>query len=90
LVQPTNAGRDTRDRFAVAPESEVRLGHRLTDHLEAFVGYTFLNVSSVARPGDQVDRAIDFLVSPTTHPVGGIRGTDFYAHSAQVGLGWRW
>src|SRR5207249_3081244 len=51
LVQPSNAGRITVDRFAVALPSDLTVGYQLTDHLSAFVGYEFLYLSTVARPG---------------------------------------
>jgi hypothetical protein len=91
LVNPGNAGRDVRARFAVLPETTVQLGYWITEHLNAFVGYNFLYVSSVARPGDQIDPVIG-AVRPgaTAHPVGGITGTDFYANSVTLGLGYNW
>jgi hypothetical protein len=92
LVQASNAGRDTRDRFAVLPEATIQLGYRLTEHLDAFIGYNFLYVSSVARPGDQIDPVISLAALGTAgaRPAGGITGSDFYAHSALAGVGYRW
>jgi hypothetical protein len=42
-----------RDPFAVLPEGQVRLGFQVNDSLSAFVGYDFLYMSNVARPGSQ-------------------------------------
>ncbi len=88
LVQPSNAGRVTTDRFAVALPSQLLVGYQVTNHVTAFVGYDFMYISSVARPGDQVDLA--FQTSPATgaavRPAGGMRVDDFWANSALFGL----
>jgi hypothetical protein len=42
LAQPTNSGHFTRDRFAVVPEVGINVGYQVTEHLRAFVGYSFL------------------------------------------------
>jgi hypothetical protein len=102
LVQSSNAGRETRDRFAVVPETTLQLGYRFTEHLSAFIGYNFLYISSVVRPGDQVDPVVDLVVTPlgglsipgtspgAVRPAGGVHGDSFYAHSLMVGMGYTW
>src|SRR5262249_15174735 len=52
LAQPTNSGHFSRDQFAVVPEVGINVGYQVTEHLRAFVGYSFLYWSNVARPGD--------------------------------------
>src|SRR5262249_34378980 len=42
LAQPADLGHYARDRFAVLPEAEVKVGYRLTPWLWATVGYDFL------------------------------------------------
>ena len=59
LAQRTNMGDFDRERFAVVPEAGVKVGLRMTQQLRATLGYSFLYVSSVARPGDQIDRAVN-------------------------------
>jgi hypothetical protein len=59
LALPTNMGRYTSNRFAVAPEVGLKLGVDLTSHLRLFVGYDFLYLSSVLRPGDQIDPLVN-------------------------------
>jgi hypothetical protein len=39
--------------FAVVPEFNLRVGYNITRNIRAFVGYDFLYISSVARPGNQ-------------------------------------
>jgi len=58
-AQPTNIGNYYRDRFAVLPEVSVRFGRQITEHLQLFVGYDFLYLSSVARPGNQISSTIN-------------------------------
>jgi hypothetical protein len=64
FVGPTNAGRYWSDHFAVAPEFQINLGYQLTPHIRALVGYNFLFLSSVARPGNQVDNVYDGVTRP--------------------------
>lgn len=59
FAQPTNIGTHTRDVFAVAPEATTNLGYKLTRWARVMFGYNVLYLSSVARPGDQIDRVIN-------------------------------
>lgn len=59
FTQPTNIGHFERDVFAVAPEVMLDLGYQITSAIRVSVGYTFLYLSDVARPGDQIDRAVN-------------------------------
>jgi len=92
----SNSGRFTSNSFAVVPEVGVNLKFQLTERLQLFGGYSFLYWSSVARPGDQVDTAVNPNLVPTSatyNQVGGpnrpalnFRSTDFFAHGANFGL----
>ncbi len=96
LALPTNIGHFSRDRFAVLPEAGVKLGYQITDHLRAFVGYSFIYLSDVARPGHQIDRVINvtqlpsqagpgaFVGSPRPFPT--LKATDFWAQGVSFGL----
>jgi Putative beta barrel porin-7 (BBP7) len=94
LVLPSNYGRDTRDRFAVSPASQLLLGYRVTKNATAFIGYEFLYISSVVRPGENVDRVLDPAGLPlpsgpgavTTRPFRGLIGSDFYVNALSVGM----
>ena len=59
FVQPTNIGHYNQDVFAVVPEGKLELTYRLTSHIRLTLCYTFLYDSSVARPGDQIDRQVN-------------------------------
>jgi hypothetical protein len=99
LALPTNSGRFSRNRFAVLPEADFNIGYQLSCHVRARVGYSFLYLSEVARPGDQIDRVINqsqilspgspgTLVGPA-RPAFSFKGTDFWAQGVNVGLEFR-
>src|SRR5262249_42452327 len=78
---PTNLGRHTRDRLAYIPEVTFNIGANLTDNISAFVGYNFLWMNNVLRPGDQIDR----VINPTQFPgpvVGPARPSVSFSDSA--------
>lgn len=60
FAQPSNIGHHSQDRFAVVPEVNVTVGYQVTDWARASVGYSFLYLSDVARPGDLINRNINF------------------------------
>jgi len=66
LALDSNSGRVTRSVFAVVPEAIARAGWSCGDHARFFVGYNFLFLSDVARPGDQIDRTINLSHVPFT------------------------
>ncbi len=92
FAQPSNSGRRTADVFAVVPEVGVQVGYDVTSHLRAFVGYEFLYVSDVVRPGDQIDRRINpsqFFARPLVGPAVPaplFNHTDFWAQGLTFGL----
>jgi hypothetical protein len=100
LAQPTNSGHFSRDQFAVVPEVGINVGYQVTQHLRAFVGYTFLYWSNVVRPGDQIDRALNPTQLPVTaaapHLIGPARpvplfsDTDFWAQGISFGVEFRY
>jgi hypothetical protein len=59
FAQPTNMGLHSRTVFAAVPEANAEVGYRLTSWAQIYVGYTFLYLSNVARPSDQIDRSIN-------------------------------
>jgi hypothetical protein len=59
LAMPTNIGHYTRTRFALIPQVDVKLGYQLFPSLRVNVGYNFTYVSSVLRPGNQIDTTVN-------------------------------
>ncbi len=99
-AQTSNIGRYSRQEFAVVPEVGVGMGLWLTRSLQARVGYDFLYVSSVARPGDLIDRFVNPNLVPTDpasfgtpggppRPAFAWRQSDFWAHGVRLGVEFR-
>jgi hypothetical protein len=99
LAQTSNIGRYGRTEFAVLPEVQVRLGYQVNSFLRLSVGYSFLWLSTVARPGDQIDTVVNTNLIPgfangvqLPNPPGGpnrpafhFQQTDFWAQGIMVG-----
>jgi hypothetical protein len=65
LAQSSNMGRYVSDQFAVVPELGMNLSYQVTPWLQCKFGYTFLYWSSVSRPGEQIDRRVNFNNVPS-------------------------
>jgi hypothetical protein len=61
--QMSNSGRFEQSTFGVLPEGILRAGIKLGSHSRFTVGYNFLYLNSVVRPGDQIDRTVDYIQS---------------------------
>jgi hypothetical protein len=66
LASGTYLGERSENRFAVLPEGNVQLGYQLTSWANVFAGYSFLYLSSAARPGDQLNRNLALNLIPTS------------------------
>jgi hypothetical protein len=98
LSQPTNLGSTTHSQFAVVPEMNLNAGFRLAPWASIIVGYSFLYISSVARPGDQIDRVINPTqssaitnnfpanLSGVARPGLTVHSTDFWAQGLNFAL----
>jgi Putative beta barrel porin-7 (BBP7) len=99
FTQATNIGHRTRDELTAVPEVQMLVGYNITSNIKAFVGYDFLYVSNVVRPGDQIDRVLNFTASPSINgsvsplPLMGVarpaslfNSSDFWAQGVNVGI----
>lgn len=99
FAQPTNMGRHRRDVFTVIPEVGVNLGFRVTDWMSLTLGYNFLYITNVARPGNQMDGAINPSQAPAislsqNQTLSGaarpelikVKSSDFWAHGLTAGI----
>ena len=59
LAQRTNSGLFSRDQLSFVPEVGINLGYRLTEHLQATIGYSFIYWTHVVRPGDQINSRLN-------------------------------
>jgi Putative beta barrel porin-7 (BBP7) len=88
----SNMGEFNRSVFCVVPEVGLTMGYQVTRNLTATVGYNFLYMSNVVRPGDQIDRGINFAAPANgpTRPSAGFNSTDFWAQGINFGLQFRY
>jgi hypothetical protein len=101
LSQPTNMGSQTRQQFAVVPELNLNAGYRIRPWASVYVGYSFLYISSVARPGEQVSHTINPTQAPAinntfpgnltgvSQPFLSVHSTSFWAQGLNFGLEFR-
>ena len=93
LAQRSNIGKYERDEFTMIPEIGLTLGVRLTDWLDATVGYSVMYFPSVVRAGSQIDTDVNGnLVAPEIQPFTGTLRPDFefvesdyWAHGLSLG-----
>jgi len=85
---PLNRGGHGQGHFAVVPEIGVNLGYKINEKLCATIGYTFLYISEVARPGDQIDRAVNFQTDNRPRVL--FHQSDFWAQGINIGLQYRY
>jgi len=92
LALGTNSGRFTDHTFSFVPELRLNISCQLTERLRAFVGYTLLFWTDVARPGKQVDPRINPNFIPPV--LGGgepfprfrLRDSDLWVQGINLGL----
>jgi hypothetical protein len=92
----SGVGKYENTEFAVAPEFNLNLTAQVTSHLTVSLGYNFLYISRVVRPGEQ----LNFQINPTTLvtspnfgavfgpqvPGATLNQTDFWAQGLNLGL----
>lgn len=99
LALPSNIGTYSENHFAVVPEVGLKLGFQPTNHMRLVVGYSFLYLSDVVRPGAQIDRNINVSQLPIVGGQGGTSGatspapqfnrTSMWAQGISLGLEFR-
>ena len=98
---PSNSGSQFRDVFAAAPEFRLKAGYQVTSHACVFLGYDFLYLSDVLRPGNQIDRGINFSQTIQsqlagnappigTRPAFNFEGSSFWAQGINFGCEFRY
>jgi hypothetical protein len=95
-LQGANLGRRATNRFAVVTEVGAQFGVQVTRSARVLVGYDFLYLNTVARPGDQIDPIINTRLVPTsttfrsltglTSPIRTRAQDDWYAHGVRLGM----
>lgn len=86
LARSTNSGTFNDRRYAVVPEANFNFGYQIFDNWRAYLGYTFVYVSSVARPGQAIDTSIGTTAAGVVHPLRNDPSTSFWMHGINVGI----
>lgn len=86
LAQPSNIGRYRRDQFGYVPEVAISAGYQVQQHIRATVGYNFLLLGNVARPGDQIDTRINTTGAGPAVPAFSFNQSEFWIHGLLAGL----
>jgi hypothetical protein len=64
FAQGTNSGHFSRNVFAVVPEADFKIGYNITRNIQGFVGYSFLYLNDVLRPGTTIDHSLNLTQVP--------------------------
>lgn len=91
LALSSNIGSYSRTRTALVPEAIVNLGYRFAPWGTVSVGYNFLYVTEVVRPGGQMDNVVNTSNLPFAGGTSGrpsflFKGEDFWAQGINFGL----
>jgi hypothetical protein len=90
FVRSTDAGRRKHEEFVVVPRVQAQVGYDLCQNVRVTVGYDFLYMSDVVRPGDQIDRRINVLGTPGIVGPGPLfLQSDFWAQGLEFGVAMR-
>ena len=90
LARSPASGVYSSNTFVFSPEVNVTLGYRLTQNLEATLGYTYLGLPKVARAGEQIDTVADLDSANATRPRFTLQESNFSLHSLNYGLQYRY
>ncbi len=86
LLTPPSTSHATQREFALLPDFNINTGYNITDNIRFFVGWTFLYINNVVRPGQQINYPVTpFLPGPLP-----LNHTEFWAQGLNVGLTLGW
>jgi hypothetical protein len=96
LALPSNSGVFTRDRLGVVPGFDLQAKYQLFPNLAVQLGYNFVYVNNVIRPGNQIDRSVNPSQSPalgsfgtapvTDNPAVQFNSVNFWAQGINLGV----
>jgi hypothetical protein len=97
FAQQTNMGHFSHGNFCVVPELKLKLGYDITPHIQIFVAYDVLYMTSVARPrtviSHQINPSLVPVISgfpnnpvPPAAPIFAFNQNNFWAQGLNVGL----
>ncbi|MCE9531368.1 MAG: BBP7 family outer membrane beta-barrel protein [Planctomycetes bacterium] len=91
LALPSNIGSYDRNQTSFIPEVTATVGYRFTPWMSAHVGYNFLYMTNVVRPGKQIDSNVDAVNFPFNSGGGALpsfsfRSEDFWMQGMNFGV----
>jgi hypothetical protein len=96
LANASNIGRYSHDDFAVIPQATINFGVNLTRSLSLYVGYNYMYMDHVVRPGDQINPVVNSSAVPlsanygangtTPTPRLSFNQTDYWLMGANFGM----
>jgi len=95
LSSPLDQGTHSRNELAFVPEVNLKLGYMITPNLRAYLGYDFLYLSNVVRPGDQTGISTSGVVATVqgttsqitvSQPAFRFKDTDVWFNGINVGV----
>jgi hypothetical protein len=92
LAGPGNIGTHRRTEFCAVPELDLNLNVDFNDNVTLKIGYSFLYLSQVTRPGDILSPRVnvqpfgtDVIIGPR-EPAFSFRSSEFWAHGLNAGI----
>ena len=95
LVPGASNGRYSQSKLTYVPEVGVKLGFQITQNFGVYVGYNFLYMSQVSRPGGNFATSVNPTQLPSSQNFGvpfgpnpapvQLMSSDFFMHSVGVG-----
>jgi len=95
LVPDASSGRYSQSKLTYVPEVGVKLGFQITQNFGVYVGYNFLYMSQVGRPGGNFATSVNPTQLPSSQNFGvpfgpnpgplQLQSFDFFMHSVGVG-----
>lgn len=96
LAQLTYPYRSSNDDFVVVPEVIGRVGFQVLERVQLYAAYNMVYISSVARPGFNIDREVNVNLPPSFPTFGTPGGrerpmppdfvSDLFAHGISLGI----
>jgi hypothetical protein len=97
LALGTNSGPYERDKFCAVPEVTLQAGYTLAVGWRVFAGYNLIWLTSVVRPGDQIDQGVNPTNLPGNGPPLGparpefrFRSSDLWIQGVTAGVEWNY
>ena len=99
LALPSNSGIFNQEEFAAVPEAHVKIKYDLWHNVRLTMGYRFIYISDVVRPGDQIDLNLTTAQLPAPLPPAGpgtpggfpvqtFNSTSVLMHGVDMGVEW--